>query len=39
VLYPITGLLLNPMLAATAMSLRSVSVIGTALNLRKIKLT
>jgi Cu+-exporting ATPase len=39
VLYPITGLLLNPMLAAAAMSLSSVSVIGNALRLRKMKLT
>lgn len=38
VLYPITGLLLNPMLAAVAMSLSSVSVIGNALRLRKMKL-
>lgn len=37
VLYPFFGLLLNPMLAALAMSLSSVSVIGNALRLRSIK--
>lgn len=37
-LYPFTGLLLNPIIAALAMSLSSVSVIGNALRLRKIKL-
>ena len=34
-LYPLTGTLLSPMIAATAMSLSSVSVIANALRLRK----
>jgi Cu+-exporting ATPase len=38
VLYPVCGLLLNPMLASAAMSLSSVSVIGNALRLRRITL-
>ncbi|CDZ81815.1 Silver exporting P-type ATPase [Candidatus Rubidus massiliensis] len=38
VLYPFTGLLLNPIIAALAMSLSSVSVIGNALRLREIRL-
>ncbi len=38
VLYPLTGALLSPMLAALAMSLSSVSVIGNALRLRRIRL-
>jgi Cu+-exporting ATPase len=38
VLYPALGLLLSPMLAAAAMSLSSVSVIGNALRLRAVRL-
>lgn len=37
-LYPFTGALLSPMLAAAAMSLSSVSVISNALRMRSIKL-
>jgi len=36
VLYPFTGLLLSPMIAALAMSLSSVSVVGNALRLRTV---
>jgi Cu+-exporting ATPase len=38
VLYPVFGLLLSPMFASAAMSLSSISVIGNALRLRKVKL-
>jgi P-type E1-E2 ATPase len=38
VLYPMLGLLLSPIIAAAAMALSSVSVIGNALRLRRVRL-
>jgi Cu+-exporting ATPase len=38
VLYPVLGVLLSPMIAAAAMSMSSVSVIGNALRLARTRI-